>query len=140
MVDDRELEMMWGNAPIEEKNDFSILPEGKYAAKVEKCQYTETKEKRLPMFAWELIISEGQYAGRHIFHNRVLRDQDSVKWAKNEFARVGLKAETLAEMKIMLGEVLDKTVEIQLKNKEYQGKQIQNVFINKMAQEEEILF
>jgi hypothetical protein len=129
-----EIEKMWAAAEIEEqKTDFTPLPDGKYTVKIDRCQYTTTKETRLPMFAWCLIVKEGQHSGRYVFHNRVLRDADSVKWAKNEFARVGLRADRMSDLVTMIGEVLDKTVEIQIKNKDHNGKPIQNVFINKIV-------
>jgi hypothetical protein len=133
---DNELDTIWEQAEVTENTDFSPIPDGKYNAKVEKCQYTHTKETGLPMIAWEFIIAGEVQNGRHVFLNRVLRkdNPDSIKFVKNDFARVGLRPKFLSELVPMMGEMLDKVVEIQLKTKTgNDNQQHQNCYINKLA-------
>lgn len=125
-----ELEQMWGSATVEKKQigEYDNLPDGKYQAKIETVRFTRTKTTDLPMFSWDMILVS-QHAGRHVFHNRVLRDADSMKWAKQEFTNLGLEANSISELTSKLDEILDAVIEIQLKTKgEYQ-----NCYINKMV-------
>lgn len=125
-----ELEQMWGAAAIEERKtgEFDKLPDGKYQAKIESIRFTRTQRTDQPMFAWDLILVS-QFAGRHIFHNRVLVNADNMKWAKQEFANLGLHANSINELTDKLDEILDAIIEIQLKSKgEYQ-----NCYINKLV-------
>jgi hypothetical protein len=129
---DNELAELWDNT--EADDGFSPLPDKKYIAKVERCEFTRTKETDKPMFAWDFVIEDEEYEGRHVFLNRVLQkgNKQSVKYAKSDFAKLGLTAATFKEFIDSLGYVLDKKIELQLKTKTGKdGKKYQNVFINK---------
>ena len=124
-----ELELMWGAAPVEEnKGEYDALPDGKYQVKIESIRFNHTKETNKPMFSWDLILVS-KHAGRHIFHNRVLGNADNMKWARQEFANLGLEANSINELTDKLDEILDAVIEIQLKTKG----QYQNCYINKLV-------
>ena len=127
-MDYQELENMWNGAVVEPREDFGNLPDGKYQVRVETCRLTETKEAKNPMLAWELtVVSPLHYEKRKVFHNRVIRDQESAKWAKQDFVNLGIQADTMTDLMDNLEKVLDCIIEIQLKTKG----EFQNVYINK---------
>lgn len=130
----RELENMWSNATVEDKAEYANLPDGKYQVVVDSCRFTRTKQTELPMFSWDMIVATGQYKDRHVFHNRVLRDADSIQWARQEFHNLGLDANSISELTDNLGQILDCVIEITLKTKKGNtGEDYQNCYINKMV-------
>lgn len=126
-MDLKGLENYWNEAKVEPK-EYGNLPDGAYQARVESCRLTETKENKTPMIAWDLmVVSPLSQEGRHIFHNRVIRDVESAKWAKQDFINLGVPADTMDQLIDNLETVLDCVVELQLKTKgEYQ-----NCYLNK---------
>jgi hypothetical protein len=135
-----EFDAMWESTEVAENKEYAPLPDGKYTCNVEDCVFGATKETGNPMFSWKLKITDGQHKGRLIFHNRVLSKEfpDSLKYCKQDFWNVGLKANTVTELKSMLFSILDAHVEVMLKTKagklDSKGKPIQNCYINKMAE------
>ena len=117
------------NATIPEERSNSELPDGKYSVIVASCVLKETKSTGKPMIAWDFVIMDGQYAGWHLFHNRVLdaSRQESIKYARADFKTLGFDVNQPQDFEKACRFALDTLLEVQQKtNGEYV-----NVYINK---------
>ena len=137
-MDVNTIDQLLGGFVPEESKDFSPLPDGKYSARVESLIFGATKETMKPMFTWDLVIvtsESGKNIGRHIFHNQVLGNDVSVRICAQSFHNVGIDGKSIADFRSMSGELLDKIIEIQLKTTTKNGKEYQNTYINRLAED-----
>lgn len=135
-MNNMELMDLWVVTPTPEVNSFESLPVGKYVASVDRCAMDATKKDNIPMIAWDLkIVSPEQFAGRHVFLNRVLKSQDNVKFAKLDFKKLGFKVDNFRELNLVMESLLDKLVDIsvvQSKTMNQNGEYYVNTYVNKL--------
>jgi hypothetical protein len=118
-------------------NGFSALPDGKYEAQVMRCAMETTKKTKAPMISWEFkVTSPEQFVNRRVFLNRVLNNENGIKFAKGDFKRLGFEANSANELPTVMNMLLDKIVEITVKNNTKDGVDYQNVFVNKLVEGE----
>ena len=83
-------------------NDQRSIPDGTYTVRVDKCVLTRTKEKRMPMIAWQLVIVGGNFEGQRLFRNNVIQTDKNAEFLKKDLLTAGVE--------IPLGESLSKNV------------------------------
>ena len=77
-----------------EVQSFEALPIGRYPVKVVDVAYTEQAGDKAPYVAWEYDVTEGEYAGRKIFHNTSL--EPDARWSiKRTLLALGLTKEEI---------------------------------------------
>ena len=100
----------WDKAKVKahKTGDFEKLPAGEYVAKVEKAYWKDSKAG-LPMLSLGLIVQDGEFKGRYIWKNSVIRNAQSLQFLKSDLHAMGLKMEKISTFDpvIMLDLVLD---------------------------------
>ena len=83
------------------------LPQGRYTAKVVKAELVESSNHK-PMVHWDLLITEGEYTGRHLFKNSVIdpASKDNMKWLAHDLHILGLTVNKLHTLNTHLKKVL----------------------------------
>jgi len=109
-----ELDKAYAEAPDQVNTSFKPLPEGHYAAKVEKIGISNHKGE--PRVEIQLVITSGNYAGRKTWVNHTL-SPEKARWIRNDFNMIGLSGDSL--MKILTSEetlrsVYGTTVEVKM--------------------------
>lgn len=106
------------------------LPDGKYAAVIDRAQLAKSKTKNQPMLKITLKVAEGEYTGRLVWMNFMLVTKENFAWLKKDMETLKLtdKIKKLSELEANLGAFLDLKVEITVKSR---GEN-QNVYINKL--------
>jgi hypothetical protein len=116
------------------------VPEGKYIAKVEKVEKTKTgpksKNPGSPMLKWQLRITGGnpEGVGRVVFTRHQMASKENLSWLKRDLKTCGLELAKLSDLDTHLKDLLDVSLEINVKNKVGKdGQENQNVYFNKKA-------
>jgi len=55
--------------------DFAAIPEGSYAVTVDHVEMKTSNDTGNPYLGWDLIVSDGENAGRHLFMNTGLTEK-----------------------------------------------------------------
>jgi len=131
--EDLDLETLWGDTPAE-KSKFHNAPDGKYEATVSTVRIEKSKNGK-SMIAWELVITNNGQEGRRVFSNQLIDTAKQIAFTKGQLQKIGLDVSSLQSLKAGLSELLDATVDIQLKTRPATGDyaEIQNVYINKVV-------
>lgn len=80
------------------------VPDHEYTVRVNKALLGYSKNGT-PMLKWDLVIVEGEYAGRHLFKNSVITT-DSLPYLKRELQTVGLEQFRLSDLNTRLADVV----------------------------------
>lgn len=128
---------------VEEAAGFTRIPDGDYIAQVEAARAEVRDQDQTPQLAWELTIVGGDYDGRKLFRNNVLRDNQALGYLKKDLRNCGIDIHApgfkLSEFLVNgTEELLDLCVEVTVKNKKYTNrdgveKEAANVYINGLA-------
>lgn len=92
------------------------IPDGKYQVRVDRASIEE-KDGRINL-VWEFEILVGENAGMHVFKRSQLNNKERFDWLKTDLYKCGIELHRLSEIECALGELLDKTLEINLKTSE----------------------
>lgn len=128
------------------------LPNGKYQFRVDSVEVTETKsEPAIPMFKQELVVVDGEYAGKTVWRNNLLDVPDdggltgeayeAKRRQRLGFFKKDLKAYGIdiaapdfrlsSFLETRLGELLDRVVEGAVQNKkDSSGTERSNIYLN----------
>ncbi|KJU86015.1 protein containing DUF669 [Candidatus Magnetobacterium bavaricum] len=91
---------------IEDINDFSPLPEGKYLCKVESVDIKQNKDSN-DMWSLKLKVIEGEYGGRFIFDNMVF-SANGIKRIKHILKAMGF--DVSGKLKLSTDKLIDRQV------------------------------
>jgi hypothetical protein len=100
----------YGEAPVEER-EFEDVPDGKYQVNVEKAELVRSQTSGNPMLKWTLKILGPKFAGRLLWRNNVITN-DNLKWLKTDLHTCGVTLATLSELPSRLNDLLDVKLEV----------------------------
>lgn len=128
----KEFDGAWEDAPVETGSDN--IPDGVYQARVERVEVKKSKTSGNLMLEWELVITHGEYEGRHVWKYNLLTDADKLRWTKKDLVTAGLKLNKLSELPMHLDNLLDRVLEIRTKTQKSRngGDDFQAVYFNKL--------
>lgn len=116
-----------------EVNSYTELPDGKYTVKVETARLKESKNHGIPMLAWEFVVVDGEYEGRHEWKYSLIMPE-RMQWLKQDLFSAGLELEELHRLEEELPSLLDRLLEIKIETKmSKNGKEYRNVYIQKVV-------
>lgn len=119
-------------APLEEKQDFEAVPNGKYQVTIEKVEMAsckaESKTPGAPMLKWRLKILGPKCANRILWRNNILSTKENLKWLKADLFACGMVLLKVSDLPGRLGELLDVKLEVTVKAN---GQNV-NVYIDKL--------
>lgn len=118
-----DLDEEYVKAPIEERG--GNVPDGQYVAKVDSAILKESKQGNR-MLAWDLVIHEGPYKGRHLFRNNMLETAENLKWLKNDLHSIGIELVSIKLLPSRLSDIVGLVLKVTAKAK---GEN-QNVYLN----------
>ena len=127
----------WNDAYKEATTEgFGDLPDGSYRVIVDEVELKKTKKTNADMLTWKLKVAgdEGAYAGRIIFHNRVIASAENAGFLKKELVCCGMVIDDLDTLQSRLGELLDLVLDIQIKTRSKDGQSYTNIFFNKLVE------
>ncbi|GMU83706.1 MAG: hypothetical protein AMXMBFR47_35760 [Planctomycetota bacterium] len=105
--------------------EYDEIPDGRYEVEIASLSIGTSRAKD-PMLTWDLVITAGPYARRHIFKNSVVTNA-SLPYVKKELLLVGLKLDGLSELASHLNEVAGVVLEV---TKRTDG-EYTNIYLNK---------
>jgi hypothetical protein len=97
-------------ATVEER-EFEDIPDGKYQVNVEKAELTRSQTSGNPMLKWTLKILGPKFAGRLLWRNNVITN-DNLKWLKTDLHTCGVTLAKLSELPSRLSDLLDVKLEV----------------------------
>ena len=109
------LEGAFADAPDEA--EFANVPDGKYQARVERVNLMRGRTSNKKMLEWDLVITDGEYEGRHTWKYTLLEEPEHMKFAKRDLLCCGLKLERISDLPQHLEELLNVTIPVTLKTK-----------------------
>ncbi len=131
MIEDlKKLDDVWRDIEVDaEGNVFEDVPDGRYQARIDDVYVHRSKNSSRLQIAWNLVITSGQYANRHLYRYTGLETPDNLKFLKQDLFRCGLEVPKLSDLPRQLPKLRDYVIEVQVKTKgEYQ-----NIYINKLV-------
>ena len=131
-IDLTQYEEAFQKAEVKEKGEFTPLPNGIYQARVERAAIEPTNSGDKLKMTYEMVITSGKYMDRHVWKNTVI-GENTLGIIKTDASRLGVPTNSLHQLQDSLDQMLDKVVEIRIKNSVYKGEPIQNVYINKLV-------
>ncbi len=123
-----ELDSMFKNADVTSKGNRSEVPDGNYNVVISKVALEKTKANT-PKLNLHLKITNGNHKGRLIFQNYNLNHKVGIEILAKDLHTLGIKLDSLKELKDRVGELLDLNVAVHKKTKEStkEGKTYTNV-------------
>ena len=127
-----EFDEAWKNADIESK-EFETLPDGKYQAIIDECRFEQSKGSGRWQLAWVLkVVAPGQHKNRKIFAYHGLNNDVGIAIMKRSVYACGVTVESLRDLPGQIPYLIDRVVEVTLKSNKKEGKDYQNMYINKL--------
>lgn len=105
--------------------EYDELPDGRYDVEIASLSVGTSRAKD-PMLTWDLVISSGPHARRHIFKNSVVTTA-SLPYLKKELRLVGFELEKLSDLSSRLNEAAGIVLEV---TKRTDG-EYTNIYLNK---------
>ena len=91
------------------------IDNGTHIVKVNSVEFKPTKkDPEKQMFAWDLVLKDN----KHFYHNRVISNETSMYYAKQDFLNLGLDEETVDDIYLLLSKLtkfIGCTIEIDVK-------------------------
>lgn len=118
-----------------ESTGFENPPDGRYQAKIEKCELGTAGQDEKPVLRWLLRVLAGPQAGKAISKSAFITNA-TLPYVKKDLALLGFtgKLSDLNLPEVRLG-FIDKYLEVQVQRKgEYNGQPNVNVYFNKMIE------
>lgn len=112
-----------------EDGGFEPLPRGMYECEVTNLEFTISQRSGNPMWAWELEVVEGEYAGRKLFFHTVWAGnglaitKQTIKRVAPELMQGPINPEEVADQGILIGRRVRARVDI----RKYEGENRNNV-------------
>ena len=123
----------WGDT--EPAGGGGMPPDGVYRARVDRFEFTNSKQDGALQLKTELVIESGGYEGSRVSTWHDLQDPERLSWLKGHLLNMGLELERLSELQQSLPAVLDTPVEIRIRTtvKRVNGEERRytNVYVNK---------
>jgi hypothetical protein len=121
--------------------DFDPIPDGSYQAIIDGVQFKWLQPKDAQyspsrIFEWTFKIISGPLRNRKIWKTAMIRPE-LLKWLKTDCWRCGLHIQTLTELDSRKEKLLDTLVEVKLETKTVEGKNRQNVYIQRVITTEQ---
>lgn len=134
-----ELMQLWGESEFDENavKTFANLPDGKYEAKVDVARFDKTNSGKNKI-AYELtVVKPEEFAGRKIFHNKMIDTKEQIGWAREEFHKIGITHATMTDVQTGLAGLIGATLEVSAKlgkpNPPYEARV--NYYLNKRLED-----
>lgn len=122
-----ELDQTWRE--IEPATPTGQLPDGVYKAEIVDVSVGYAKTSGRLQFNWQFkIIEPAEYAGQFIFKHSGLATPENLRFAKADFATVGIMLDKLSDLVDREADFLGRGVELRLKT----NGEFQNVYIQKL--------
>jgi len=115
-----ELDSAFKNADVTSKNKKSEVPDGNYNVAIVKAALEKSKNNA-PRLNLHLKITNGNHKGRLIFQNYNLNHKVGIEILAKDLHTLGIKLDSLNELKDRVGELLDLNVAVHKKTKENTG-------------------
>lgn len=128
------LDDTWAGAEVNEGGNYDNLPDGTYQVRIEEVCFRNARSSGALMFEFTFAVAAGEHQGRKVWHRRMLNTDDGVKYLKQDLHRLGMRAARLSEVQGRLAELLDLMAEIRLKTTTKDGRDYQNVYVNKLIE------
>lgn len=129
----------WKEAEISE---FSDVPDGKYAVRINSAKMTETKDSGIPMATFDTTVLAGKQKNRKIFKNSVLNIDTNprcLSFLKSDLNRLGVEMpEDPIELIDVLPELDGTLAEVLVKTTEKGGEAYTNVYFQKGLDEDDV--
>lgn len=132
---DSDFVNLWDNADaVSSKGGFTSLPDGKYNAKVNSVRF-ETSNTGKNMISWDLIVTEGEYVGRHIFSNQFVHTASAIGFVKGQFAKLGFDCSSFESVHLAFEQLIDAVLSVTLKTRPASGQYEarQNTYFNSVV-------
>ncbi len=105
------------------------LPDGTYKAEIVDVNVGYAKLSGRLQFNWQFkIVEPAEYAGQYIFKHSGLATPDNLRFAKADFATVGITLDKLSDLVDREADFLGRGVELRLKT----NGEFQNVYIQRL--------
>lgn len=117
---------------IQETPSYASVPDGKYLVRVERCALEQSKSSGNLLLKWQFEILSPTSIGAKLFKNHNF-NPDGLKWMKKDLITIGFEGKP-SQLPNALESFLDMTLEVQVKNKEVNGTNNSNVYINKKVE------
>lgn len=129
-----EFEHDWQNTDTNgKKGEYKNPPDGVYQVKIDECRFENAKTSGRLQLAWVFrVVSPMSMDGKPIYHYRGLDGDASVSWMKREIYACGLHVDSIKELPGNLPYLIDRVIEITLKTTNKNGKEYQNLYVNKL--------
>lgn len=124
-------------------DEFSVIPNGKYVCNVDKVQIKEVSKGKYAgegMLSWQLRIEGGDYDNRILFLNNLFVSKELdpglafVGRLKQTLKKAGLQIAKLSELETRIGELLDRKLNVTVKNTVKDGKEYSNIYVDSVAE------
>lgn len=124
-------------------DEFSVIPSGKYIVSVNKVSIKEVSSGKYQgegMLAWQLKIQDGEHEGRVLFLNSLFVSKELdpglafVGRLKQTLRKAGLQIAKLSELETRIGELLDRKLNVTVKNTVKDGKEYSNIYVDSVAE------
>lgn len=125
------LKTTWGD---EDKKEFKALPNGVYHATVSGAQLTKSKDNTEDVVEFEFTVTDSDHANRKLWDKCNVQ---KVAWkVKKNFTALGVwpenEPDSIDELLPLCGQALNKSVEVKVTTREYNGKFYNNAEVVKV--------
>lgn len=136
------------------EQDFKVLDEGKYIAKLEEVKCDLTGELAKYTCVYKVLKSESgdkEFAGENLFKNYAMSEKGTV-WFMKDLEQMGIELEDIKSEEHLaekMNKLQGKDALLYIKPREYNGKTYNNIYLNEFDyineapqtdQDEDILF
>jgi len=122
-----------------EDKDFTPMPDGSYPVTVDNAKMKYGKDSGDPYVQWELIVTDGEFAGRHLWYNTSLSEK--ALWrTKEQFLNLGVITDPDEELTFDVDEGSEFVTSPELAGMNCMASVIQEVYKQKLKNTVEDLF
>jgi len=114
-----------------EEREFESIPNGEYEAVITNGNLKAPKDGKPALLCFEYEIINGKFKGRKLFQNSQLTEKGA-PFIKKDLATLGHHDVKGQDLPDILQNCIGKEVVVYCKNKEYQGKNYTNVYLNEL--------
>jgi len=132
-VDLSHLEDDYTAAEAEKAKSFDPLPDGRYIVEVDQAEVT-TSKSGAPMLKWTMRVLQGPHDGRMMWRNNMLASKANLTWLKTDLAKFNMSLDKVNDLNERAKELVDLVLHVTQRT----SGQYTNVYIDRMATDEEI--
>jgi len=110
------------------------VPDGGYVVRVSDVQF-QTSQKGNDMLVWDLVIADGDHAGRHIWKKNMLLSPKNMVWLKRDLKAAGMPVDDMVfgDIEGQLHTLRGKMLKIAIRTKG----DFQNIYCNGQAEQQQ---